>query len=343
MFYKNEIISLADKKEIQEKYHAEFSFALYEHMKKTQDVRFSLMIKSEDGIKKPVYSCVALTEPSKKNSTYFDVFANNMIYKLPKNILIPYRNREYTMLESNRDLKLEDMTKLFKDFDIDKHNEYKSLISEFMLLKDEGEIQNKQGKTFNFKIFEDTSNLDGSLITDTIKLYDGEKQIGFLTTRYTTNSVASKIQGKDFSVLGKSLDDTAFQRLLNAYELQLDEYNRDYLKERTLRDLRTDFDKFKKENQEYLKNAIVHDVYIAPEYRRQNLATELYLKMADHAYKNNHDLKGASVRPDEIIALWDKMFRTNTYQVNIDEMEGHFTATLSSEKCKQVKFKRTYC
>lgn len=340
MFYKNEILSPSIKKEIQEKYHAEFSFALYEQMKENQDVRFALMIKTENNIKIPVYSAVALSEPTKRHSTYFDVFANNMIYSLPKSLSIPYRNKEYIMLESNKDLNINNITKLFKEFNNDKYNEYKKLVSDFMVLKEDGIIKNNNGKDFNFKIFENSTGVDGALITDTIKLYDNDKQIGFLTTRYTTNSVASKIQGKDFSVLGKKLDNKAFHRLLNAYELQLDEYNGDFLKEKALRNLKSDFDSFKRENQEYLKHAIVQDVFIEPEYRRQNLATELYLKMANHADTHHHNLKGSSIRPDEVIALWDKMFRTNTYQVNINEHEGNFTATLSSENCKKVKLMR---
>lgn len=338
MFYKKEIINDIQKREIQEKYHAEFALALYEKISPHQNTRFTLLIDKDSPVKRIVYSGIAYDEPHKKSSTYLDVFGNHMLFNLPDNISKLYKNNSLSILESTQKIDEEKLKILFKNFNTEKYMEFKNKVDDFMILKDSGVINNKTNEDFQYKIFENSIPVvDGLLVMDTIKVYKENEQIGYLSVKYTTNSIASKLQGKDFSILNKKLDDRSFLRLINAYDLQLDDYNKDFLKEKALKRLKSDFDSFRRENNEYLNNAVVHDVYIDKKYRRQDIASQLYLKMADYMDDKNFKIKSSSVKTPEVDELWNKLFRRSPYQISWGDYKDNFCHTLHAEKSRTVK------
>lgn len=337
MFYKNSVVPYEQKILFKEKYHAEFSLALYEKIQFRPDSKLVIFIDNSTGKKEPFYSAVSVIKPGKSKPVFIDSLGDNLMQSFNEDILKKYSQGKIQAVNLTSSPDLDIMKRVFPQFDDLKYNEFKSILSNFNELVEEGLLKDKNNSSLKYKIIENFKTNDGLLISDVLIAYQDKQPVGYLSVLYTNINVASKVLGKDFAFLqNKNIDSKAFHRLLNAYDLKLDEFNAEYLKEETIKKLKKDFDDFRRENKFFLTSGVIDDVFISPDFRRKGIASEMYLKMAEHLDEKGLKLSSSTLRTDETIKLWDKLLNNHPYQVSVSEEKGREIYSLTSHKNKKV-------
>lgn len=208
MFYKKDYLPDTTKQQFE--HSPEFIIALYEKMKTIPGVELGIGYgyDKDDNIlfKHPVL--------------LMDNAAITIKGAYSKNPFIPAYQRQYPGIEKIEYCKTStsDFDNSYPNFDTEKLNQAKELISDFFNVKASGKIVDKYNKEYSFYIVQNADpSIGDRLVVDQVYLYDGDKQIGYLKAKYTTKDISQKlgmVEKKDIFMNTATID---FSRIEEDY------------------------------------------------------------------------------------------------------------------------------
>lgn len=325
MYLKKEYISDTIKQEFAEQYHAEFAWAYHQKTKEVEKVELAMVTfeRDEKKYKKAIIIQKSLSKlnENKLSDRFIDVGGNKTTLS---NSSVINPNYEYKK-EQLLNIELTPLTEQtfqqeFGELNKDKLNEAERLMSQFCNLKEQGVVYSKEGEEFSYKIIENCDmTLNSLVLLDELRLYKDNIQIGYLKTKYTSDSIIKELLGQDYKIqVNDNMTPDEKKAYLKDKGIVYTESNYDIIFNIKKNELKDNFKKIQRDFKIFNDVATIDFSSISDNFKGKGLGTQIYLKMAEHYENKNMIFRSSSSQSPSAKGLWEKFKRE--HPSNIEEI-----------------------
>lgn len=332
MYYKD--FKYSDKKkEIQLNYSVEFATALFEQVKDTEKAVLALANFSMEGESYTVgyvgvntmgKASVSAYHEEKDYKHYFKWLTATDTSSMEKfNDAIKARS-DYirsTLTEGKETKKIvaEDFNaqyltdsltirSLYPQFNEEKYHEYKAMVADFCVPKAKGVIYDKDGEEYHFTI---TKNADSTVknivVIDSLNLYKGKEQVGYLHVQYSTDEVFNAANSQFAIVNKKRPTPEEKKQFLTEHKINFDEKNLDVVYRLKAKHVREKIKRDYTDMASLINIASIDYSRIKESYQKKGLGSQMYFKMAQYLKTEKLEFRGSSIQSEEALGLWSKI------------------------------------
>lgn len=304
MFYKDGVLSKEEKNDYRDNYKLELTWNFYERMISCPDVKMGVLKDSANNTVTPLVG----TE-GKRGFYVFTIDGSRILTNL-LNEYSKQKQETFTFEIQDKKYTKESFEKEFGKMSDSKLTKVDKMLDNFHVKKEEGFLTNKNGEEFKYIINKNSDPTLGDILAlDSINIYHEDKKIGYMKIQYTNLDIYKKITGKDFALLDKNKKITEQDKdnLLRVFKETPDEFNKDFLFDKCLKQLKEEQKIFIKKYDRFLNIGCPDYSYIDEQYQNTGLGTAMYLKAAEFMGSENMKFRSSSLRSPDAKRIWSSL------------------------------------